>query len=259
MMDVAIPPVILGDPIRVSASTYVAWKRCPDQANAKLQGIYGPESRPAFLGSLAHRMFSRHLRDGPISPDDFAQACREEIGSSTLNHKMVALGLKPSAIEDVIEEARALYERFTKFPDEGFEGAEVAIDHPSDGDVDLVGTVDAVFREDLGGHRLVDWKTGELGEPEDQLLFYSLLWALARDELPAYVEAISVKTGERYHTVPSSEDVRAVAGDVAALVNEVRGAWAAGSSAEKRGGPWCRFCPILEDCPEGQSVEALLD
>lgn len=258
-MDVDIPPVSPGDPIRISASTYVSWKKCPDQANAKLQGIYGPESRPAFLGSLAHRMFSRHLKSGPIAPDDFEQAVREEIGSSSLNHKMVALGLKPSALGDVIEEARGLYERFTKFPDEGFEGAEVALDHQADGDVDLVGNVDAVFREDLGGHRLVDWKTGELGEPEDQLLFYSLLWALERKELPAYVEAISVRTGERFHTVPSTGDVETVAEEVSKLVNEIRNAWATGASAQKRGGPWCKFCPILSDCAEGQSVGALLD
>ena len=245
--------------VRISASTYVSWKKCPDQASAKLQGIYGPESRPAFLGSLAHRLFSRHLRDGPIHPEEFAQAAKEEIGGSNLNHKMVALGLKPSTLDPVIEEARALYERFTNLPDEGFEGAEVELDHMASANVELVGSVDAVFREDLGGHRLVDWKTGELGEPEDQLLFYSLLWALARDELPAIVEAVSVRTGERYHAVPSTRDVVAVAGEVADLVNQVRQAWADGSAAEKRGGPWCKFCPILEDCPEGQAVGALLD
>lgn len=258
-MRVVIPPVVAGDPVRVSASTYVSWKKCPDQANAKLQGIYGPESRPAFLGSLAHRIFSRHLRSGPIAPDDFAQACQVEIGSSTLNHKMVALGLRRPDIDDAIEEVRALYERFTRFPDEGFEGAEVELGHEANGDVELVGSVDAVFREDLGGHRLVDWKTGELGEPEDQLLFYALLWALTREELPAFVEAVSVRTGERYHTVPSTEDVTTVAEDVASLVNEIRRAWESGSRAERRGGPWCKFCPILDECPEGQAVWALLD
>lgn len=258
-MNLAIPPVVSGEPLRVSASTYVAWKKCPDQAGAKFRGIYGPESRPAFLGSLAHRMFSRHLRDGPISQEDFAQACREEIGSSTLNHKMVALGLKPSALDDVIAEARALYDRFIRMPGEGFEGSEVELDHASDDDFELVGTVDAVFREDLGGHRLVDWKTGELGEPEDQLLFYALLWALARDELPALVEAVSVKTGERYNTVPSTVDVEGVAREVADLVNEMRTAWGSGASLEKRGGPWCRYCPLLEECAEGQAVGALLD
>jgi len=103
-MDITFPPVVGGDEIRVSATTYVAWKKCPDSANARLQGRYGPESRPAFVGNLAHRIFSRHLSSGPIAPGDFEQACREEIGNSSLNFKMGELGLKPSTLAPVIIE-----------------------------------------------------------------------------------------------------------------------------------------------------------
>ena len=38
-------------------------------------------------------------------------------------------------------------------------------------------------------------------------MFYALLWLMERGELPAYVEAVSVRTGERYRTVPSSATV----------------------------------------------------
>lgn len=257
-MAIAIPHVFPGDPVRLSASTFVAWKKCPDHANAKLQGHYGPETRPAFVGTLAHRIFTRHLSGGPIASEEFVQACREEIGGSSLNHKLAPLEMRPSALAGVIEEVRMLYERFTRLPGEGFEGTEVEMTHEADGGVELVGTIDAVYREDLGGHRLVDWKTGELGEPEDQLLFYALLWALDRDDIPAYVEAVSVRTGERYRAVPSSEDVARTAAEVAVLVNELRKAWRDGSSLERRGGPWCRYCPILGECPEGQTTTALL-
>ncbi len=257
-MEVSFPPVVPGDELRLSASTYVSWKRCPDQANARLQGHYGPDSRPAFLGSLAHRLFSRHLSSGPIASEEFIQACREEIGGSTLNNKLAGLEMKPSVLSGVIEEVRALYERFTRLPDEGFVGAEVDLDYSTSDGVQLIGTVDAVYREDLGGHRLVDWKTGELGDPEDQLLFYALLWAVARDDLPAYVEAVSVRTGERYRAVPSTADVVRVADEVAELANSVRKAWKEGARLERRAGPWCRFCPILEECPEGRAAEALL-
>lgn len=257
-MVVSIPRVTPGDAVRLSASTYVAWKKCPDSANARLQGFFGPDSMPGFLGSLAHRIFARHLTGGPIASDEFVQACREEIGGSNLNHKLAGLALKPSALAGVIEEVRGLYERFTKLPGEGFEGSEVVMGFENDDGIELVGTIDAVYREDLGGHRLVDWKTGEIGEAEDQLLFYSLLWALEREELPAYVEAVSVKTGERFRSVPTTEDVTRVAADVARLVDEVRGAWASGSELDRRGGPWCRYCPLLEDCAEGRAAEALL-
>lgn len=257
-MSLSIPPVLPGDPIRISASTYLAWKRCPDSANARLQGRYSADTRPAFLGSLAHRIFSRHLSTGPIASEDFVQACKEEIGGSTLNNKLSGLDLRPSVLAGVIEEVRALYDRFTRLPEDGFEGSEVDLSHQAEGDVELVGTVDAVYREDLGGHRLVDWKTGELGQPEDQLLFYALLWALRNDEVPAYVEAVSVRTGERYRAVPSREEVEKVAVEVGSLVDEVRRAWAAGEPLDRHGGPWCRFCPILEECEEGKSAEALL-
>jgi hypothetical protein len=257
-MVVSIPHVLPGDAVRLSASTYVAWKKCPDSANARLQGIYGPDTRPAFLGSLAHRIFARHLTAGPISDEEFVQACREEIGASSLNNKLAGLALKPSALAGVIEEVRGLYERFTKLPGEGFDGSEVTMEFETDDGVQLVGTIDAVYREDLGGYRLVDWKTGEVGDPEDQLMFYSLLWALDKEEVPAYVEAVSVKTGERYRTVPSAADVKRVADEIGQMVDEIRRAWSEGIALDRNGGPWCKYCPILVECPEGQATEALL-
>ena len=259
MVVVAFPPVVDGDDIRISATTYVTYKKCPGQGNARLQGVFGPDSRASFLGSLAHRVFSRHLSAGPIPSEAFAQACKEEIGGSALNNKLVALELKPSILASMIEEVRGLYERFTRLPNEGFEGSEVSITREPATGVELIGSVDAVYREDLGGHRLVDWKTGDLGEPEDQLLFYALLWALDKQELPAYVEAVSVRTGERYRTVPTTSDVNRVALEVGGLVDDLRQAWAEGIEPERHGGPWCRYCPLLEDCVEGKAAGALLD
>ena len=63
----------------------------------------------------------------------------------------------------MFQEVRALYERFVRFPQEGFDGAEIVFDIEAAPGVQLVGQVDAVYRHDLGGFRLVDWKTGELG------------------------------------------------------------------------------------------------
>lgn len=255
---VRIVPKESGDDVKVSATSYLNFKRCPAGANARYQGIYGPDSRPGFAGTLAHRIFSRHLSSGPIASEDFVQACREEIGGSSLVNKMGGLELKPSVLAGVIEEVRELYERFTKFPQDGFEGTEVELRlTPADG-VELVGTVDAIYREELGGHRLVDWKTGELGDVESQLLFYALLWALDRDEVPAYVEAVSIRTGERYRTVPSTADIDAVATDVAAMIDVLRRLWASGEEFDRSGGPWCRYCPILEGCVEGEATVRIL-
>jgi PD-(D/E)XK nuclease superfamily len=255
---VAIPSVISGDEIKVSASTYVTWKRCPESANARFQGMYGPDSRPAFLGSLAHRIFARHLSSGPIASEEFVQACKEEIGSSNLNQKLGGLEIKPSTLAGVIEEVRSLYQRFVNLPGEGFESSEYTVDHETDGGIRLVGTIDAVFSEELGGHRLVDWKTGEVGDAVDQMMFYAFLWAIERDEVPATVEAVSVRTGERFVATPGSDDVTRVANEVAELVNGMRRAWGEGVALERRGGPWCRYCPVLEGCAEGNATTALL-
>jgi hypothetical protein len=98
-----------------------------------------------------------------------------------------------------------------------------------------------------------------LGDPEDQLLFYALVWAMDRGELPAYVEAVSVRTGERYRAVPSSGDVGRVAAEVGDLVGVIRSAWASGGDLLRSAGPWCRYCPLLEDCAEGKAAGVLLD
>lgn len=205
---------------------------------------------------MAHRLFARHLGGNPISETDLGAVCRSEIGGSNLNYKLGALGLKPSELGKVIDEVGAVYERFKRIPTEGFEGAEVSLGaEPADG-VTLIGSVDAVFTGE-SGVRLVDWKTGELGEVVDQLHFYALLWALDKDELPAVVEALSVKTGERISEVPSSGVVKETAQQVAEMVDRLRSAWEGNAGIERRGGPWCKYCGILDSCSEGRAATRL--
>lgn len=254
---IVFPDVVPGEDVRLSASTFVAFRECADYAKSRLEGVWGPESVPAFKGGLAHQVFARHLKGGPIAPDQLAQVCREEIGASNLNYKMGALSMKPSDLDRIIGEVGALYDRFRLFPAEGFEGAEVRVEvEPAEG-VTLVGSVDAVFSDDAGV-RLVDWKTGDLGDVREQLHFYALLWALDRADPPSRVEAVSVKTGERLTEDPSIASLTATARQVADVVDALRSAWAEQRGIERRGGPWCRFCGLLESCAEGRAASALL-
>jgi hypothetical protein len=251
----AVPP---GERIVVSASAFVAFEQCPENANARFRGEYGPPSRPSFVGGLAHRLFARHLDQGPIASEAFEQVCKEEIGSTpSLNLSMGQLSLKPSQIPAVVSEARELYERFVKFPADGFQGAEVSLEVEPDRDVVLRGRIDAVF-EDSGEVRLVDWKTGRINEVDDQLGFYALLWGLEHGALPAAVEAVSVKTGERQRSEPTVDAVTALAGRVATMVSTVRAGWAAGEELHRVGGPWCTYCPLLERCTEGRAATAVM-
>jgi PD-(D/E)XK nuclease superfamily protein len=261
-----MPP---GDPIKVSATTYLSFRQCPAQAEARLQGVFSAESKASFTGALAHRLFARHLTTGPI--EDVNQAIREEIGAA-LNGKMAAIGVhRPSELTEMIREASALYGRFRNFPAEGFEAAEISLDAEASDGVRLIGKIDAVFRDGHPGPILRDWKTGGLGEPFEQLLFYALAWVLERDEMVAAVEAVSLQTGERMRRTPSVAELTIVAAHIADLVTQVRTSWSSdpetsdpetsnpetGVRTERRAGPWCRYCPILADCPEGRSAEAI--
>jgi hypothetical protein len=254
---ISFPTVEPGDDIRLSASTFVAYLECPDYAKSRLEQVWGPDSVPAFRGGLAHQVFARHLKSGPIPAERFEQVCREEIGGSTLNYKLGSLAMKPSGLERVIEEVGALYDRFRRFPTDGFEGAEISLEvEPAEG-VSLVGTIDAVFSEQ-GGSRLVDWKTGDLGAARDQLRFYALVWTLAKATPPSVVEAVSVGTGERLSERPETATLEDTARSVAEIVTTIREAWARGSGVARVGGPWCRYCGLLEGCAEGRAATSLL-
>lgn len=253
---IEFPKVPPGEPVTLSATAYVAFERCPEQAAGRLRGVYGPESRASFVGGLAHRVFARHLSGGPIAEAEFPAACREEIGTS-MNAKLAGLGLRPSQLAEVVDEVGRLYERFKTMGIDGFVGAEVMLEaEPSPGVV-LRGSVDAVF-EDEAGVRLVDWKTAGLGDPVPQLSFYALLWTMARGDMPGRVEALSVGSGERIDEVPTAAGLQETAGRVAHMASEVRRIWSQGGSLERIAGPWCRWCPLLAECSEGASAGAIL-
>lgn len=247
------PPVVPGDEINVSATLYMTYTRCPDQALGRLRGFYPEESVVSFRGGLAHRVFARHLGSGPIPDADLDRVCKEEIGTA-LNPKLGALGLRPSQLASVIREVGDLYQRFKTLSSQGFRASEVLIEvEPATG-VILRGSVDAIF-DDEDGVRLVDWKTGGLYETEHQLAFYTLLWALGHGELPARVEAVSVGSGERFESTPSKAGVTETASLVATMISELR------ESLSKRiehlarvAGPWCAYCPLLDSCPEGNAA-----
>ena len=244
---IEFPPIQPGEPISVSATTYIAYRRCPAQALGRFQGRYPKESKASFRVGLTHGLIARHLQSGPL--DDPEQAAREVIGSTKLNNKIAAAGLnRPSLLGPVISEASDLYRRFATLPVDEFEKAEVGLLSEVAEGVTLVGQVDAVF----AGPLLRDWKTGPLGDPLEQLLFYALVWCLQERTLPR-VEAISLQTGESLTQAPTISELSAVASGVADLVNFVRQA----VEAERRAGPWCRFCPLWDDCPEGQAALAI--
>lgn len=258
---VTLSEVPEGEAFGVSATLFVTYRRCPQQALARLQGVYPAPSVASFKGALAHRLIARHLTEGPIDASDLPLVCRMETGAN-LNGQMAAIGLKPSEFGAVVSEVSDVYTRFRSHPlaDEGPVEAEVSFaDEVSDG-ITLKGRIDAVYGSG-GGARIVDWKTGaNLGDDVDtQLAFYALAWKYRTGSVPQATEAISLATGERLSVATSVASVEAVERDVAAMVTCLRSAMAADTELERVAGPYCRWCPLLDDCSEGAAAVTLLD
>jgi hypothetical protein len=236
---------------------YVTYLKCPQQALARLQGVYPAPSKDLFRGSLAHRIFAKHLVDGPIPADEFDMTCRREVGSH-LRGSMASLSLKPSEFRAITANVEELYERFKHVPTIGFEGAEVDVESEPVEGIRLRGRVDAVF-SDGDGTRIVDWKTGSyLDDAEAQLDFYAMAWYLANGVLPVRMEALSLKTGEQRAFVPTEETVVVTESCVADMIADLRTAMAAQAELSRTAGPHCRWCPLLEDCTEGATALEIL-
>jgi RecB family exonuclease len=232
------------------------------RALGRLRGAYPADTVASFRGSLAHRIFARHLVSGPIPDGDVSQACREEIGAPDghLNRKLAPLELnRPSRLAPVIAEVGDLYARFKRFPADGFRSAEVNLEADVGGGVLLRGRVDAVFENESGAPSIIDWKTGSwLEDAEPQLSFYALVWALERGTLPARAEAVSVQTGERTGIDPTVDQADRTAREIAEMVDTLRAAFATGEDLERRAGPHCRWCPLLGECAEGAAAIEIL-
>lgn len=256
-MAVTFPEMVQGEDVMVSATAFLTWRRCPERALARYEGTYDAQTIASFRGSLAHRIFARHLRDGPIPGEHLGRACREEIGRS-LNPAFVELGLSPRRLDGVVEEVRSLYENFARMPADGVVDVEIQCEEEVAPGLRLRGVIDAVFTGDEGDVTLTDWKTGSLGAAETQMAFYALLWSVARGDAPALVEAISVASGERVAAEPDDDSLNSLAAEVATMVDELRTALATGARLRRTAGPWCRSCPLLAACDEGTEAMAVL-
>lgn len=259
---VVFPEMVPGEFLPVSATLYTLYRQCPDRALAYVEGKYGPPSTASFTGSLAHRLFARRLTEGPIADGDFERVARQEVGnSSRLNRDLSELTrsgkLRMRDLGKVFAEVERMCQRFEFYPTEGFREAEIFVEHQLPEDVALRGQVDACF-DDREGVRLVDWKTGGLGEARTQLRFYALVWTLEREAMPDRVEAVSLRTGEREGESPTIGALRETAAVVAELVNRVRTVGEEGR-LPRHPGPLCEYCPILDSCVEGRGAMETLN
>jgi hypothetical protein len=249
--------LVEGVPLNISASLFTVYSKCPQQALARVQGIYGAPSVAAFKGNLAHKIFASHLEDGEIPSEEFEQRCKEMVGRH-FGEQMASLHMTKSSFSGVVVQVGELYERFKLLPTDGFSAAETPFDVDLGNGLTLKGRIDAVY-DDEHGRRIVDWKTGSfLGDAAPQLEFYAMAWQVLHDELPIATEASSLATGENMHIAPTQESVESTIHSVGEMVERLRLAIEAGSDLARVAGPYCRWCPLLDTCDEGASALEIL-
>lgn len=245
------------DQLNVSASLYATYVKCPQQALARHQGVYGPPSRAGFRGSLAHKVFATHLDEGPIPEDEFVTRCRMLAGEH-LGESMAGLRMSMTDFNEIVGEVGAMYERFQRVSTDGFVSAEELIEADAGEGVRLRGRIDAVF-DDGAGARIVDWKTGSFIDDSDaQMDFYALAWKLVHGAPPLTTEATSLATGEQIQRPASEESVNRTMDDVQAMVAAIRNAVETMTELERTAGPHCTWCPLLDDCAEGRAAKEIL-
>ena len=246
-----------GEPLSISASLFTVYSKCPQQALARVQGIYGAPSVAAFKGSLAHKIFAHHLQDGEIPSEQFEQRCKELVGQH-FGGQMASLHMTNSGFSELVVGVEELYERFKLLPTDGFSSAETPFDVDLGNGLTLRGRIDAVY-DDENGKRIVDWKTGSfLGDAAPQLEFYAMAWQVLHDELSVATEASSLATGENMHIAPTQESVESTIHSVGQMIEQLRSAIEAGSDLARVAGPYCQWCPLLDTCDEGASALEIL-
>jgi len=246
------------DPIKVSASLYATYQKCPQQALARHQGVYSPTTRAGFRGSLAHKVFASHLDDGPIPEGEFLLRCRQLAGEH-LGESMAGLRMKPTEFKAMVSEIEDMYSRFRRISTDGFVSAEEPIEADVHDGIVLRGRIDAVFDDGLGA-RIVDWKTGSfLDDTDAQMDFYALAWRLVHGAPPTMTEATSLATGEQVQRHPDEISTDQTLADVEAMVAAIRSAVETMTELERIAGPHCQWCPLLDECSEGNAAMEILD
>jgi hypothetical protein len=123
------------------------------------------------------------------------------------------------------------------------------------GRVVLQGRVDLSLGQAQGttaGKVLIDLKTGgSRASHLDDLRFYALLDTLRIGTPPRLLATYYLDSGEPWCEAVSADLLRAAALRVAAGADRFAALVHDGEVPRLKAGPGCRWCPVLDDCPEG--------
>lgn len=126
-----------------------------------------------------------------------------------------------------------------------------------DGRIVLSGRVDLALgqpRGSVAGKVLIDFKTGGSHRSHtDDLRFYALLDTLRLGTPPRLLASYYLDRGEAHPEHVTADLLRATLRRTTDGVRRIAELLHTDAEPGRRAGPYCRWCPALEDCPEGRS------
>ena len=221
------------------------------------------EWRPAIAkGQVAHRAIQLMLSwRGEPSPTDLVEEAMARLVDEERGIGAWMAGLSPGDEADLRGQSIV---RVTQFA-EGFPPldkrsnpvTEAAVRWPLDGPVLLQGKVDLMMGRPQGNESrkvIIDLKTGRPSPRHRQDLgFYALLETLARSVPPRKVATFYLDSSEAQTEDVSERLLRTAVRRTLDGINAIIELEYEGRPPVKRPGTSCRWCPIADDCAEGQA------
>jgi putative RecB family exonuclease len=257
---------------RLSPSRLEAWDRCPAAYRfAHVLRLPQPigDQRPRLLGSVAHTLLERCLRE--------ALRSRTRLPLTTVSALAAVLveeGDVPDASTELIREAAELVTRWLTqwaVPVEHLVAVEHALAVDASGRLVAWEAPDAFIRGrlDLVGVEqqratILDWKSGWVSEDEEGLrvawapgLYAALLWAWAPRLEQISVEYHYLRTGRVARVVLTRADAAETLAWARALASRIAAALATPEDPRAfppRPSTACGTCPWVNRCPAGHAA-----
>ena len=253
-------------PKRFSFSSAETFESCPRKWHAKyVKKILDPAGPEAAAGSFVHsvleEIMGKHRRERTLLSARAAAKAAWETFAPNFAELQAA---DPDRVTEIRRKAWGDITRAFAAEDLGeveVVGLETKLDVDMDG-VPMVGFVDRIDRDWLGGVVVNDYKTGKIPAPryklpkERQIRLYAKGYEISTGEVPTSGRILWIGGAKK----PKVWDVDVGPKHVEETVNWFRWLWESLDAAfdtdvfEEKPGPLCGWCPDLADCQSGHTA-----
>ena len=221
------------------------------------------EWKPATAkGQVAHRAIQLLLSwRGEPNPTDLVEEAMARLVDEERGLGIWIAGLSPADESDLrgqsVERLTKFMESFPPLDRRANPVTESTARWPNEGRIVLQGKVDLMMGRPRGAESskvIIDLKTGRPSPRHRQDLgFYALLETLARDVPPRRLATFYLDAAEAQAEDVSERLLRTSMRRTLDGINAIVELESEGRPAQRRAGVTCRWCPIADDCAEGQA------